>query len=210
MAPIASAQTPPRTDHQFWSEVQLVKSITPARDLVVIGVVRLGRDFARPVDERAGVGLAFKLNRYLTLTPTYLHVAYQPYPGRVFNEERLVLNATAKLTRGQFTITDRNLLERRVRYDSPDFTVYRNRLQIDYPLRWGRFKFKPFIADEVWYSTQTVTGQRLGWFRNRIAAGIIKPLSERLNAEFFYLHQHDGRSRPGNIPAVGTLLRYTL
>jgi hypothetical protein len=74
-------------------------------------------------------------------------------------------------------------------------------LQLDHPAHLGTFKFKPFVADEVWYSTQPGTTGRQGWFRNRISAGIIKQFGERFNAEFFYLYQHDGVSRPGNVHA---------
>ncbi|MBK8314165.1 MAG: DUF2490 domain-containing protein [Acidobacteria bacterium] len=202
--------TPPREDNQFWNETQIVKHLNEKRDLVFIGVIRLGRDWHRPVDERAGLGYAFKVNPHLTIMPTYLFVSYQPFPGRLINEHRLVMNVTGKFSLRKFTFTDRNLFERRVRHSNPDFTVYRNRLQIDHPARIGNFEFKPFIADEVWYSTQTLQGKDAGWFRNRISVGILKQFTKHFYGEFFYLHQHDGVSRPGNIPVVGTLFKYTL
>lgn len=202
--------TPPREDHQFWNETQIIKHLSPKHDIIFTGVIRLGRDWSRPVDERGGVGLAFKLNSHLTVTPTWLHVEYQPYAGRFIHEERLVLNVTGKASLGKFTFTDRNLIERRVRYANPDFTVYRNRLQIDHPAHIGNFLFKPFVADEVWHSTQRSATGEFGWHRNRISAGIIKQLSEHLSGEFFLLYQSDGLSRPGNIPVFGTLFRYTL
>lgn len=209
-AATAAAVTPPTEDHQFWNEFQLVKHTGKKTDLVLIGVLRIGRDWARPVDERVGVGYAFKLNKFLTVMPTYLHVEYQPYPTRVIHEERLVLNVTGKASLGKFTFTDRNLLERRVRPSVKDFTVYRNRLQIDHPAHLGHFAFKPYVADEVWHSTQTGARGEFGWFRNRISVGLIKQLTEHLSGDFFVLYQSDGLSRPGNIPVVGTLFRYTL
>ncbi|MDX2041998.1 MAG: DUF2490 domain-containing protein [Acidobacteriota bacterium] len=204
------AQTPPQDDNQFWNEVQLIKALDKKHDLIVIGVLRVGQNLKRPVDERIGAGLAFKPNKYLTLMPTYLYVDQQPFPGRRISEHRLVMNVTGKVNLGKFLFTDRNLYERRVRHDSRDFTVYRNRLQIDYPVKIGSFAFKPFVADEVWYSTQQGPGGRQGWFRNRISGGIIKQFSERLNAEFFYLRQNDGIARPGDVHALGTLVRVFL
>ena len=70
-AATAAAVTPPTEDHQFWNEFQLVKHTGKKTDLVLIGVLRIGRDWARPVDERVGVGYAFKLNKFLTVMPTY-------------------------------------------------------------------------------------------------------------------------------------------
>ncbi len=207
----AFSQTlPPRDDNQFWNETQVIKPTGKNKELIVIGVLRTGRDFARPVDERIGAGLNFKLNKQLSIIPTYVYVDQQPYDGRRIQEHRLVLNATVKFNAGGFAFMDRNLLERRVRHSSADFTVYRNRLQLDHPARIGSFNFKPFIADEIWYSTQTSNGKDLGWFRNRLSAGIIKQFGERFSADIFYLRQNDGVSFPGNVHAIGTLFKIYL
>lgn len=207
---VAAQVTPPRNDNQIWNETQLVKGLGEKRDLVMIGGLRIGQQLRRPVEERVGGGLAFKINPHLTIQPTYLYVGFQPFPGRIINEHRIFLNVTGRAALGKLTFTDRNLLERRVRHGNRDFTVYRNRLQIDHPARIGRFEFKPFVANEIWYSTQTGAAGRNGWFRNRLSAGIIRQLTPRLYAEFFYLHQNDGRSRPGNIHTIGTNFRYRL
>lgn len=197
----------PRDDQQFWNETQFIKPLDKTHDLLILAVLRVGRGFERPVDERIGGGVAFKFNRFLTLMPTYLYVDQQPSAGRRIREHRAIINLTGKFKLGQFLFTDRNLLERRLRHEMGDFTVYRNRLQIDHPAHLGNFQFKPFVADEIWYSTQPLNGERQGWFRNRISAGIIKDISKRFNAEFFYLYQHDGISRPGNVHTLGTLFR---
>jgi hypothetical protein len=210
--PHAQAQTPlpPREDRQFWGETQIIKPLADDKDLVIIGVLRFGREVQRPVDERIGGGVAFKLNKYVTLTPTYLYVDQQPFDGSRISEHRLILNLTGKIGLGDFTFTDRNLIERRVRHGTPDFTVYRNRLQVDHPASIGTFQFKPFLACEIFHSTQAAADGWQGWFRTRYAAGIIKQLGKRFNAEFFYLYQKDSVSRPGNIHAVGTLFRVYL
>ena len=203
--------TPPREDHQLWNELQLTKQINRTQDIVIFGVVRIGRNWQRPVDERFGVGYAFKVNPHLTIMPTYLRVEYQPYPGRIIHEERLILNATLKGNLGSFVFTDRNLYERRVRPNTADFNIYRNRLQIDHPAHIGDFQFKPFVADEVWHSDQRqINGPHYGWFRHRISTGIIKQFNDRLSGEFYVLMQQDGLSRPGNIPVTGAIFRYTL
>jgi hypothetical protein len=208
------AQSPaaPRDDQQLWNEFQLLKPLTKTKDLIIIGVMRIGRGFERPVDERIGAAVAFKLRPYLTVAPTYLYVDQQPSAvGARIREHRLVLNVTGKFKFGELTVTDRNHYERRVRHDSADFTMYRNRLQLDYPLRLGEFQFKPFIADEVWYSTQAGgPAGRQGWFRNRLGGGILKQVTKQVYAEFFYLHQNDGISRPGNVHALGMLWRFSL
>ncbi|MFN7945934.1 MAG: DUF2490 domain-containing protein [Blastocatellia bacterium] len=201
----ALAQTPPRNDTQFWNETQLAVPVSKKTDLVLTGGLRFGREISRPVDERIGAGIAFKPNRHFTIQPHYLYVAQQPFAGRKVFEHRLNLEATVRVFPGRFTIADRNRIERRVRHSSRDFTVYRNRLQIDHPARLGNFKFKPFVASEVFYDSSAST-----WTRNRFSVGIIREFSSRFTGEFFYLRQNDGRARPGNLHVIGTVFRIRL
>jgi hypothetical protein len=195
----------PQDDTQIWNEVQVVAPLHKRVDLVMIGVLRFGRNVTHPVDERAGGGLAFKPHKSLTVTPTYLYTAQQPAAGRKNFEHRLIINATGRFSLGKFNFTDRNLVEFRVRHALRDITVYRNRLQIDYPVKVGEFSFRVYVADEVFQ------GLRPGaWDRNRVAVGAFKQFSPHAYAEVFYLRQNDGRSRPGDVHAFGTLLRFTL
>ena len=189
-------------DTQFWNETQIIFPMRDRADLMFFGVLRMGRDLARPVDERGGAGVAFKANRFLTIIPTWLYVAQQPTATSKNIEHRLVFNATFKFSLGKFAFTDRNLIERRLRNGRDDFAIYRNRLQIDRPANIGSFKFRVFVADEVWYDSL-----QNAWTRNRASAGIIKQFSPRFTAEFFYLRQNDGRARPGDAHVIGALFR---
>lgn len=203
----AAAQGPPgpREDTQFWNETQLIVPLDEKVDLILIGVLRLGQDVSRPVDERAGGAVAFKPHKYLTIQPTYLYVAQQPSEGQKNFEHRLIFNATAQFPIGRLRMTDRNQIERRLRHGLGDTTFYRNRLQLDYPVSIRGFGFRPFVADEVFYNAT-----QGDWVRNRISAGISKQFRENFVADFFYLLQNDGQARPGNLHVFGTLLRFYL
>lgn len=206
----ASAQinSQPQDETQSWNEVQVIAPLSKTVDLIFIGVLRAGSnfsDFLRPVDERAGGGIAFKLNKFLMVMPTYLYVAQQPSPTRKNFEHRLILNVTGKASLGKFNFTDRNLIERRVRHALDDFVMYRNRLQIDHPVKIGSWNFRAYVADEVWYSTLVDS-----WVRNRISGGVFKQFTPHFYGEVFYLRQNDGRARPGDVHAIGTLFKITL
>ncbi|NOT59158.1 MAG: DUF2490 domain-containing protein [Acidobacteria bacterium] len=211
---VAQAQTavPPRDDHQFWHETQIVKPLDEAKtkNLVFIGILRTGRELHRPVDERIGAGVSLRFKKYFTFMPFYLYTDQQPFAGRHINEHRLVAELTIKVPVGKFTFTDRNRYERRVRHRERDFGVYRNRLFIDHPAKLGSFAFKPFIGAEIFYSTQTTGGRPQDLVRVRYLAGINKQITSQLYGEVFYVRQQDGVARPGNVHAVGTFLRYTL
>ncbi len=199
------AQTPPRHDTQFWNETQMIAPINKKAELVLSGGLRFGREISRPVDERLGVGIAFKPNRHFTIQPHYLYIAQQPSAGRKVFEHRLNLDVTGRIFPGRFTISDRTRIERRVRLSSRDFTVWRNRLQIEHPARLGSFKFKPFVANEVFYDSSASR-----WTRNRFSIGCSKEFSPRFTGEFYYLRQNDGRARPGNLHVIGTAFRIRL
>src|SRR5438876_9903215 len=68
----------PRADTQVWSEVQVAIPVTKHTDVVLLGTMRFGRNVHRPVNERIGAGVSFKVGKYLTVFPFYLHVASQP------------------------------------------------------------------------------------------------------------------------------------
>lgn len=201
---------PPREDVQLWNDIRLTIGLKPKLDLLVMGTIQVGHNLSHPVGERAGVGLVFKVHPNITLNPYWLHASNQLSHKVSTHEERLVMNVTGRVQLGKFVFTDQNLIERRLRYASRDLTVYRNRLQIDYPLCIGRVAFRPFIADEVWYSTQSSTGRNLGWYRNRILFGVTCKFNDYLTGGVFYMHQNDGITRPGNLHTIGTLLRFNL
>lgn len=204
----AQTNNQPQDENQSWNEVQLIAPLNKKTDLIFIGVFRGGGNFSgfmRPVDERGGGGIAFKLNKYLTIMPTYLYVAQQPTPTRKNFEHRLILNITGKVSLGKFTFTDRNLIERRVRHSLNDFVMYRNRLQIDHPVKLGSLTFKAYIADEAFYSSL-----QKAWIRNRIAFGVFKQITPRFYGEVFYVRQNDGLARPGDVHAIGTLFKINM
>src|SRR5215212_3206928 len=80
-----------RTDNQVWSDVQLAVPVTKMFDFNLLGTLRLGRDINRPVDERVGAGFTVKLGKYLSVSPSYLHIGTQPVPQRRLWENRLSL-----------------------------------------------------------------------------------------------------------------------
>jgi Protein of unknown function (DUF2490) len=194
-----------RRDTQEWNDVQIFAPVTKTVDFVFYGTLRIGRNVTHPVDERVGAGFAIKPNKYLTVTPFYLHITTQPFRNVRLYENRLNLNASLRFPLGKFTISDRNLFERRLRHPGGDSTRYRNRLQIDHPAQLGKFKFTVFASDEVFYDWSFNA-----WVRNRFAAGVSKAWNKHLTTDLYYLRQNDGHSRPGDLHVIGTTFRIRL
>ena len=203
---IAVAQSsPPQTDNQVWTDVQLAVPVTKLFDFNVLGTLRLGRDISRPVDERFGVGFTFRWGKYFSVSPNYLHIDMQPFRGRKIWEHRLTVPVTLRFTAGQFRLSDRNQVERRLRNSGVRSTRYRNRFQVEHPVGSAKHGFSVYVADEVFYDW---TIER--WVRNRFTVGGSKVFNKHYTQEFYYLRQNDGVSQPGDLNVIGTTLRFRL
>lgn len=189
----------------MWTEVQLSVQLKPKMDLVLIGVTRFGRNISRPVNERIGGGVSFKLGKYVTLLPFYLHVASQPTMNSHSTEERITLEATIKFPAGRFTIGDRNRLEFHLHNPRPNFTQYRNRLQLEHPVELGKVKFTGFVADEVFYDSIAAA-----WIRNRVYLGMSRRVNKHFTLDLYYVRQNDSHAHPGDINALGTTFKFHL
>ncbi|PYS68245.1 MAG: hypothetical protein DMF69_20785 [Acidobacteria bacterium] len=196
------ATLPPETDTQNWNDVYLYVPVAGPVDFVMQGTLRLGRDISKPVDERIGAGFSFRFGKYLTVIPNYLHIRTQPFANRKLYENRLSVAATVKFPVGKFTLSDRNLFERRLRHPGGDSTRYRNRFQVDHPIGPAKHKLSVFLSDEVFYDWSFDQ-----WVRNRFAIGVTKVLSKHLTGDLYYLRQNDSHALPGDLHVIGTALR---
>lgn len=194
-------QTPPTDDVQFWNETSLTIPLFKTKDekgketervsLFFNGVLRLGRNVSHLVDERIGFGFDFKINKYVSLSPSYLYVAAQPYRGRRDFESRFRFAVNLEKKFEKFSVRDRNLFEFSFKNSRSDSTRYRNKFQLNYPIKKdGKELFTPFAADEIYYDFQAKD-----LTRNDFSAGIAKQLNKNLSADFFYLL----RNNKGNV-----------
>ena len=200
----ASAQLD-ETDNQFWSDVQIAVPVTKDFDFNVLGTLRIGRDFSHSVDERIGAGFTFRFGKYVTIAPNYVHIGMQPFPGRRIWENRLTLPVTFRFNAGEFRLSDRNLVERRLRNSGIKTTRYRNRFQVDHPIGAKDWQLSLFVADEVFYDWSLER-----WVRNRFYVGCTKVFNNHFTQDLYYLRQNDGVSLPGDLNVLGTSLRVRL
>ena len=193
------------TDNQQWTDVQLAVPVTSIVDFNVLGALRFGRDLSHTIDERIGAGFTFRLGKYFTVSPNYLHIGMQPFRGRRVWENRLSLPITVRFNLGKFRLSDRNLFERRLRNSGVKATRYRNRFQVEHPIGSDKLKLSLFVGDEVFYDWSVDR-----WVRNRISVGASKVFNKHFTQDFYYLRQNDGVSIPGDLNVIGTTLRLRL
>jgi hypothetical protein len=194
----------PRDDTQVWSEAQLVLPLDKRVDFVMGGLLRLGRDVSHTVQERASAGFTFKISKYFTAGSSYSFIASQPLPDHHEIENRLSFDGTVRLPVRGWTVSDRNLIERRFR-QLKNSSRYRNRLLIEHPIRINDAKLRLFVSDEVFYDWAAAA-----WVRNRFSVGAGKELAPRLSLDLYYMRQNDSHTHPGDLHVFGTLIKIKL
>ena len=202
MSSVAQAQTAQQKDDtQQWNDIQFATALNKQVDFNLYGTFRFGRDISHLVDRRVGVGFTFKASKYLTFAPSYLNITMRPFENRKVNENRLVFAGTARVPLGKFVLSDRNQFERRLRHPT-DSTRYRNRLQIEHPIKVGDMAMSIFASDEVFYDWSVND-----WVRNRFAVGVSRKFNRHFTGDVYYMRQNDGRARPGDLNIVGVTYR---
>ena len=204
LVPVSAQSIVDQTDNQQWTEVLLAVPVTSQFDFYLLGGLRIGRGISRPVDERVGAGFTFKVKN-VTVAPHYLHIGMQPFSGRRLWENRLVFPVQIRFKLGDFSLSNRNQFERRIRNSGVNTTRYRNRLQVERSVGPDGLALSLFVADEVFYDWSVDR-----WVRNRFSVGGIKVFNKHFTQDFYYLRQNDGVSVPGDLNVIGTTLRFRL
>jgi hypothetical protein len=192
----------PRDDNQIWTDYQYSFPSGRRVEGVVSGTLRFGRGMEHFVHERAGALVSVKVGRFWSFAPGYSYIATQPLQGVDVRENRLHFDLGFQAALGNFLLTDRNRVERRM-FPKVDYFRYRNRLAIEHPLEAGRIRLRAFVYDEFFYD-----GLLEKWSRNRIAVGVTRKMSNFLSMDFYYLRQNDRYSRPGDIHALGIAFKF--
>jgi len=204
-APTYTQSRVPKADTQSWNDVQLTIPVSKKVDFLIQGTLRIGGNLSKAVDERWGFGFNYKLNKYVTLNELYFHREARPPNGKSEVEERLTLGATVRKPIGKFSLIDRNWFERRWREPQVDAWRCRNRILLEHPFKIQKAKFTWFVSDEVFYDWSLHD-----WVRNRFQVGASHVFNKHFTGDLYYLRQNDGRSRPGDINVIGTVMRFRL
>lgn len=200
------AQTPiPKADTQSWNDVQLTVPLNQKVDFLIQGTVRIGGNLTTAVDERWGFGFNYKAWKYVTLNELYFHREAKPPNGRQEHEDRLTFGATLRVPVKKFTLIDRNWFERRWRSPQVEAWRYRNRIQLEHPFKIGKAKFTWYVSEEPFYDWS-----QHDWVRNRFSVGASHVFNKHFTGDLYLMRQNDGRTRPGDVNIIGTVLRFRM
>ena len=208
-----SQTAPLPSKFQSWNEVQLIVPLVRSKDAkgksidrltaTFNGTLRIGRKNLDFLDNRAGVAIDWRINRYFSILT-----------GGSYRRDELVVNVRRFETRfntgvnfsetwRKISFRDRNLYEHRFRNGRADLDVYRQRIQASYSFkRGGKELFAPFVSEEGFYDLHLKT-----WFRNEFYIGITRKLSKKTALDIAYIRND---TRPVNVNGISLNLKIRL
>lgn len=211
----ADAQTVDTTDNVGWSDLTFIVPLTKrdengkrvdAWSLNIGGGFRMGRDFKRPIDERGVATINYRINKYFTAGTGYMYRRYRLTEGPRLYEHRMLFFLNAEKKWPKVTLRNRALTTYLIKHSRSDTVVYRNRVQISFPIKQREKEVvAPYFANEPFYDFSLKK-----WFRNDIHIGITRQFTKKFGADFYYLHQgfNTGAIRATN--GVGMSFRYRI
>jgi hypothetical protein len=209
----ALSQTSLPEKFQSWNEVQLIVPLARKKDskgktvdrvtATFSGILRIGRKNWDFLDNRYGVTLDFRVNKFLSLMTATLYRKDELVVNRRNYETRLDFGFVATKTWKKITFKDRNMYEHRFRNSRSDTNLYRNRLNISYPIKHKEKEiFSPFISEEGYLDLKTKK-----WVQNEFYAGITRKLTPKISLDLAYVRND---SSPTNVNGFSTSLKIKL
>lgn len=191
----ARAQQPPEDPEDdkklgMWLDQGISAGLTPSKSLEIEFHERYDEIISNFYEYFVQSGIAFRVRRWLTVTPLY---RYQRFPGNpaVAYENRLLLNVTLSAFRGAWRPNLRTMVEGRF----PDNRVasgrFRFRPGVDYTLPL-RSKRRPVlvVSNEFFVVPGTNSFAAGGSFtQNRFQVGVRLPVTDSFSIRPYYLIQ---------------------
>lgn len=172
--------------------------------LTIFGTLRLGRkDRLRPVDERIGAGLNYRINNNVSLATDVFYRDAQPVAGRRGQETRIRFAAVLEKKWSGFSLNNRQQIEFRQRISRRDDVRYKPRVRLNIPInREKKEIITPFFSTEPYYNM--TTGK---WTRNEIFVGFGKKISRRIGTDLYYLNVRDA-DQPRRVQGIGIACKF--
>ncbi len=175
-------------DFQIWNAESVEGKLNDRLKLKLEEELRFGDNAGELYYTHTDGGITVSVTDSLDLGMKYRQI-YEKKNGKWKEENRPHFNAAVKWACQGFKFKDRSRIECRVREDKDDTFRYRNKLSLDFPVKWTRFDIQPYIADEIFIDFD---GEKFN--RNRLYAGFKAKLFKHLKTDIFYLWQSSEKS----------------
>ena len=172
-------------DFQFWSTVGISFDVNKDWSATVEEMLKFGNDAGHFFQHQTDLGFTYKnFADWIDIGFNYKQVFVELPDDCWSRENRPHLNITFKGRLGSLDFSDRSRFEYRDKEYGDDLWRYVNKLEVNPPFEFTRFKFHPYVADQVY-----INMDGSGFEKNRIYAGAAFELSEDIESELYYVHQ---------------------
>jgi len=207
------SQTSTPAKFQSWNEVQIIVPLKQEKDskgktidkvtATFTGILRIGRKNWDFLDNRYSVTFDFRVNKFLSLMTAVLYRKDELVVNRRNYETRLDFGFVLSKTFRKITFKDRNMYEHRFRNSRADTNLYRNRLNVSYPIKYKEKEiFSPFVSEEGYLDLKTHK-----WAQKEFFAGITRKLTPKISLDLAYIRND---SSPTNVNGFSTSLKIKL
>lgn len=172
-------------DFQFWSTTGVSCNVNKDWKVAVEEKLKFVHDAGHLRYHHTDLGFTYKgLAEWIDLGFNFKQVFVELPDDDWSRENRPHFNITFKSRWGTLDISDRSRFEYRDIEYGNDRWRYSNKLEVNLPYELTRFKFRPYIADQVY-----INMDGSGFEKNRIYSGVSFELSEGIESELYYVYQ---------------------
>ena len=148
-------------------------------------------------------GVEYAATSWLDLEFAYRHI-WEREGAKWETENRPHINAMVKWAWWMFDLSNRSRVEFRVRQNKDDVTRYRNETGIEWSVPGTNKRLALFITDDVFvdFDIGRING-------NKLEAGVITKLAERINLEIFFIKEScKAEEKWQDVNGLGTKLKF--
>ena len=129
------------------------------------------------------VGLTYDWLDWLEVSGNYRYITYES-DDVWLRENRPHINAKLKWKLAGFKFSDNNRLEYRSRESKENVWRYRNKIKVEYPLKWSKLEISPYVYEEIFYDFTADERSK-----NRVEAGLSMKFIK--NSKLYVAYQFD-------------------
>lgn len=172
-------------DFQFWSSVSASFDVNKDWIVTVEEQLKFRNDAGHLYYQHTDLGFTYKsFADWIDIGLNYKQAYLEQSNGHWGRENRPHLNITFKGRLGSLDFSDRSRFEYRDKEYGDDLWRYVNKLEVNLPYEFTKFKFHPYVADQVYIN---LDGS--GFEKNRVYTGVTFELSEDIESELYYVWQ---------------------
>jgi len=172
---------------EFWSTTGVSFDLDSKWKVCIDELLKVGHDPRQLSYQYTDLGFVYGgLADWLDLGLNYRQAHTKDCDGHWYRENRPHVNLTVKSRLGDIDLADRSRLEYRDRQLDPDIWRYANKLTIRLPHEFLKWKFQPYLADQVYINLTDSA-----FDGNKVYSGFTFKSSARTSGAFYYAWNSD-------------------